>query len=301
MRIVVALGGNALLRRGELMSAANQLRNVKKAAEQIAKIANNNQLVITHGNGPQVGLLALQSNADQKTEPYPLDVLGAETEGMIGYLLEQEIANRLPSSRAILACLTRVEVDEKDPAFANPSKPIGPFYSAAEAQQIAQSKHWFMAVDGDKFRRAVPSPKPKKILEIEPILWMLERNAVVIAAGGGGIPVLAQSNGVHAGVEAVIDKDLCSSLLAREIKADLLIICTDVDGVYLDWGKATQKLLTRTNPNDLKKIKFAAGSMAPKVQAACEFVEASGKSALIGSIDHIEAILAGTSGTRIEV
>ncbi len=300
MRIVVALGGNALLRRGETLSAANQLKNIKQAAAQIAKLAENNQLVITHGNGPQVGLLALQSCADKNTGPYPLDVLGAETEGMIGYLLEQEIANLLPSSRAILACLTRVEVDANDPAFANPSKPIGPLYSKAEAEQLAQEKNWAIAQDGEKFRRVVPSPRPQKILEIAPIEWMLECNAVMIAAGGGGIPVKLLADGKHVGVEAVIDKDLCSSLLAREIKADLLVISTDVDAVYINWGRPDQKALTRITPEKLKKWEFAAGSMGPKVQAACEFVEATGKTALIGSIEQMQAMLQGTAGTRIE-
>lgn len=299
MRIVVALGGNALLRRGETLSAANQLKNIKKAAAQIVKLAENNQLIITHGNGPQVGLLALQSCADQNAGPYPLDVLGAETEGMIGYLLEQEIANLLPSSRAVVACLTRVEVNADDPAFFNPSKPIGPVYAKEEAEKLAQEKKWFIAQDGAKFRRVVASPRPQKILEITPIEWMLEHNAVVIAAGGGGIPVKLRADGSHAGVEAVIDKDLCSSLLAREIKADLLLISTDVDAVYIHWGEPGQKALTQTTPAELKQWQFAAGSMGPKVQAACEFVEATGNTALIGSIEQIEAMLQGKAGTQV--
>ena len=283
MLIVVALGGNALLRKGEALTAKNQLNNVKQAAAQIAKLAEGNQLVITHGNGPQVGLLALQS------EPYPLDVLGAETEGMIGYWLEQEIANLLPASRKIATFLTRVEVNLDDPAFNHPTKPIGPLYSKDQAERVAQEKHWTMVSVGEGYRRVVPSPQPQRIVEIAPILWMLERNAVVIAAGGGGIPVsVGKENGLRSGVEAVIDKDLCSSLLAREIEADYLLIGTDVDGVYRDWGKPTQSLIREISPAELGAMDFPPGSMAPKVKAACQFVEKTQKPAVIGSIDHTD-------------
>jgi carbamate kinase len=293
MLIVVALGGNALLRKGEALTAENQLNNVKHAAAQIAKLAEGNQLVITHGNGPQVGLLALQSNQ-------PLDVLGAETEGMIGYWLEQEIANLLPASRRIATFLTRVEVDLDDPAFTHPTKPIGPLYSKDQADQIAQEKHWTMVSVEQGYRRVVPSPQPQRIVEIAPILWMLEHNAVVIAAGGGGIPVsVSKENGLRSGVEAVIDKDLCSSLLAREIKADYLLIGTDVNGVYRDWGKSTQSLIREISPVELNAMNFPPGSMAPKVKAACQFVEKTQKPAVIGSIDRIDDMLRGLAGTVI--
>jgi carbamate kinase len=301
MLIVIALGGNALLRSGEPLTAKNQLQNVKRAAAQIAKLAENNQLVITHGNGPQVGLLALQANADPAVEPYPLDVLGAETEGMIGYWLEQEIANLLPASRPVVTCLTRVEVRQNDPAFAHPTKPIGPFYTKAQAERIIQEQHWTVVPIGDKYRRVVASPQPQRILAVAPILWMLEHNAVVIAAGGGGIPVTVnQEDGLRRGVEAVIDKDLCSSLLAQEIAADGLLIATDVDAVYRDWGKSTQCPIREISTAELKSMNFPPGSMAPKVAAACQFAEVTHKPAMIGSIDQIGDILQGLAGTMIK-
>ncbi|WP_342623152.1 carbamate kinase [Pseudomonas alkylphenolica] len=300
MRIVVALGGNALLRRGEPMTADNQRANIRIATEQIAKIHPGNELVIAHGNGPQVGLLSLQAQSYKPDEAYPLDVLGAETEGMIGYIIEQELGNLLAFEVPFATLLTQVEVDGKDPAFQKPSKPIGPVYAKEDAERLAAEKGWAIAPDGDKFRRVVASPRPKRIFEIRPIKWLLEKGTVVICAGGGGIPTIYDQSGkVLSGVEAVIDKDLCSSLLAQQLEADLLVIATDVDGAYIDWGKPTQKAVAEAHPDELERLGFAAGSMGPKVQAACEFARATGKVAVIGSLADIEGIVQGTKGTRV--
>ena len=303
MKLVVALGGNALLRRDQPPTADNQLENIRLAAGQLARVAAQHDLVLTHGNGPQVGLLALQAAAYVDVEAYPLDVLGAQTDGMIGYLLEQELANLLPASRAVTTLITRVEVDAADPAFAHPTKPIGPVYSKAESERIAAGKGWFMAADGDAFRRVVASPQPLRVLGLQAIRWLLEHGALVIAAGGGGIPVarsVAGSGlaGLH-GMAAVIDKDLCSSLLARELQADVLVIATDVPAVYLDWGRPTQRAIGRVTPQALARHDFASGSMGPKVDAARAFVLATGRRAVIGSLDHIEDMIAGTAGTQV--
>ena len=300
MKIVIALGGNALLRRGEPLTAENQLANIRRAAAQIALVADGNELVLTHGNGPQVGLLALQSAAYSDGPPSSLDVLGAQTDGMIGYLLEQELSNRLPA-RTVATLLTRVEVAGDDPAFAAPTKPIGPVYSADEAGRIGRERGWAMAPDGPAFRRVVPSPVPLRVLGLQPIEWLLAHGVLVIAAGGGGIPVAVRADraGLH-GVDAVIDKDACSSLLAREIGADLLIIATDVEAVYLDHGLPTQRALGRITPAALQAMTFAAGSMGPKVAAACAFATPRGRRAAIGSLEHIEAMLLGSAGTQVE-
>ena len=299
MRIVVALGGNALLRRGEPMTADNQRANIRIATEQIAKIHPGNELVIAHGNGPQVGLLSLQAAAYTQVSPYPLDVLGAETEGMIGYIIEQELGNLLDFEVPFATLLTQVEVDAKDPAFQNPTKPIGPVYSKAEAEKLAAEKGWAIAPDGDKYRRVVASPRPKRIFEIRPIKWLLEKRAIVICAGGGGIPTMYGDDGTLRGIEAVIDKDLCSSLLASQLDADLLVIATDVNAAFIDFGKPTQKAIGQAHPDDMEKLGFAAGSMGPKVQAACEFARQTGKTAVIGSLSDIEAIVQGSAGTHI--
>lgn len=302
MKLVVALGGNALLRRDQALTAENQLDNIRRAATQLARVAGGYDLVLTHGNGPQVGLLALQSAAYKAVASYPLDVLGAQTDGMIGYLLEQELANLLPAIRTVTTLLTRVEVDPHDPAFTHPTKPIGPVYSHDEARTLAAGtgKRWTWAADGDGMRRVVASPKPLRVVGLDPIRWLLERGALVIAAGGGGIPVARGADGktLH-GVEAVIDKDLCSGLLARELGADLLLIVTDVEAVYVDWGKPGQRALGRITPNALARHEFPAGSMGPKVEAASRFVSATGGRAVIGSLDHIEGMLAGRAGTQI--
>lgn len=301
MRIVVALGGNALLRRGEPLTADNQRRNVKIACEQIAKIYPNNELVIAHGNGPQVGLLALQGAAYKDVPTYPLDVLGAESVGMIGYMIQQELGNLVPSDVPFATLLTQVEVDKNDPAFKKPTKPIGPVYSKKEAEKLAAEKNWSIAEDGDKFRRVVPSPLPKRIFEIRPVKWLLEKGAIVICAGGGGIPTFYDDSGNLVGVEAVIDKDLCSALLAENIDADVFVIATDVSGVFLNWGEQNQKAIANASPEAIEKLNFAAGSMGPKVQAAVNFVRHTGRDAVIGSLSDIVDIIAGKAGTRISI
>ncbi|WP_019411394.1 carbamate kinase [Pseudomonas psychrophila] len=299
MRIVVALGGNALLRRGQPMTAENQRENIRTATAQIARIAHGNELVVAHGNGPQVGLLSLQAASYTAVAPYPLDVLGAETEGMIGYMIEQELGNLLPSEAAFATLLTQVEVDPKDPAFQNPTKPIGPVYSESEAKSLAAEKGWSIAPDGDKFRRVVASPKPKRIFEIRPIKWLLEKGTIVICAGGGGIPTLYGEDGKLKGIEAVIDKDLASSLLAQQLGSDLLVIATDVNAAFINWGKPDQKGIAQAHPDELEKLGFAAGSMGPKIEAACEFARKTGKTAVIGALADIEAIVQGKAGTRV--
>jgi len=300
MRIVIALGGNALLKRGEAMTAENQRMNVRAAATQIAPLVKDHEVVITHGNGPQVGLLALQSHAYVEVEPYPLDVLGAETEGMIGYVLEMELGNLLPAEQRLATILTMVEVDTSDPAFQNPTKFVGPVYKQEQAAALSAEKGWTMKQDGDAWRRVVPSPIPKRIFEIEPIRWLLEKGVVVICAGGGGIPTAysREKDRTLEGVEAVIDKDYASALLAKELDADLYIMATDVDGVYSGWGTPEQKKLERVAPSDVAAQAFPAGSMGPKVTAASLFVERTGNRAAIGSLDDIQAIVAGERGTN---
>lgn len=299
MRILVALGGNALLRRGEEMSAENQRRNVRLAAEVLAPLVPGNQLVITHGNGPQVGLLALQSASYHDVDPYPLDVLGAQTEGMIGYMIEQELGNILPFEQPLATILSMVEVDPDDPAFQKPTKPIGPVYTEEEARRLEKKEGWTMAPDGNGFRRVVPSPLPKRIFQIRPVRWLLEKGCVVICAGGGGIPTMYKPGRKLYGVDAVIDKDRASALLARELEVDLFIMATDADAVYLDWGKPTQRAIRRTSPEALAAYDFAAGSMGPKVGAAIEFVEKTGKTAAIGALADVGRIAAGEAGTIV--
>lgn len=301
MRILVALGGNALLRRGEPMTADIQRANVQTAAKALAPIASRHQLVLSHGNGPQVGLLALQAAAYHEVEAYPLDVLGAQTEGMIGYLVEQELGNLLPAEVPIATILTMIEVDVDDPGFADPTKFVGPLYEDSAAFALTEQKGWVFKRDGDRLRRVVPSPEPKRIFEIRPIRWLLEHDAVVICAGGGGIPTawVAGRERTLGGVEAVIDKDLASELLAREVGADLFVMATDVDGVYDGWGSAEQRRVDRATPAQLRDRDFAAGSMGPKVEAAVRFVERTGRRAAIGSLADIERIVEGTAGTSV--
>jgi carbamate kinase len=301
MKVVVALGGNALLKRGEPMTAEAQRANVRVAAESLARIAGEHQVVISHGNGPQVGLLALEAAAYEEVEAYPFDILGAETQGMIGYLIEQELGNFLPFEVPLATILTMVEVDPDDPAFTNPTKFVGPIYEKAEADALAAEKGWTVKADGDHWRRVVPSPKPKRIFEIRPMRWLIEHGVVVICAGGGGIPTMYAPGEDRRliGVEAVIDKDFATSLLSRELDADLFVMATDVDGVYVDWGTPQQRRLDRVTPEELRAIPFPAGSMGPKVDAAAEFVEATGKRAAIGSLDQLDAMVAGTAGTNV--
>ena len=301
MRVVVALGGNALLKRGEPMTAEAQRGNVRAAAPALAAVAGKHQLVLSHGNGPQVGLLALQAAAYTEVEAYPLDVLGAQTEGMIGYVLEQELGNLLPVEVPFATILTMIEVDPADPAFKDPTKFVGPVYTKAQADQLAGEKGWVFKPDGERWRRVVPSPEPRRIFEIRPIRWLLDKDVVVICAGGGGVPTMYLPDGERTlvGVEAVIDKDLASQLLAREVGADLFVMVTDVDGVYTGWGTPEQRKLGRVTPGELRQVPFAAGSMGPKVEAAVRFVEATGNRAAIGGLNEIEAIVDGDAGTQV--
>ena len=300
MRIVVALGGNALLRRGEEMTAENQRANVRIAAEALAVIATGNELIVSHGNGPQVGLLALQAGAYKEVEPYPLDVLGAQTEGMIGYMIEQEMGNLLPYEQPFATILTMVEVDPKDPAFGNPTKPIGPVYSKQDAKRLARKHGWTVKPDGDYWRRVVPSPLPQHIFQLRPIRWLIEKGTIVICAGGGGIPTMYGEDRTLQGAEVVIDKDFASALLAKELDADLYIMATDVDAVYADWGQPDAKPIRQATYKDLKSGDFAAGSMGPKVIAACWFAEVTGRRAAIGALSDLARIVQGEAGTNID-
>jgi carbamate kinase len=297
MHIVIALGGNALLRRGQPLEADIQHKNVAVAAAAVAQVAKDHAVALTHGNGPQVGLLALQAEAYHDVRPYPLDVLGAETEGMIGYLLEEELRRLLPD-RQIATLLTLVEVDAEDAAFGRPTKPIGPIYAKAEAERLAAERGYAIAPDGDHYRRVVPSPEPRRILELDTIRLLIKAGALVICGGGGGIPVARRGVAVR-GVEAVIDKDLAASLLARDLDADVLLMLTDVDGVYEGWGTPSSRRLALTTPAELREQKFANGSMGPKVEAACRFVEQTGRVAGIGRMEDGPAILAGEAGTLV--
>lgn len=301
MRIVIALGGNALLQRGQPMTSENQRSNIRLAAERIAAVVPGNEIVVAHGNGPQVGLLALQAAAYTEVAPYPLDVLGAQTDAMIGYVIEQELGNLLPGHQQLATMLTMIEVDRNDPAFKNPTKPIGPVYDKETAERLAAESGWAIAPDGDKFRRVVASPKPKRIFEIRPIRTLVENGVVVICAGGGGIPTMYDENNDLQGVEAVIDKDLASALLAEELGADLLVIATDVDGVYLNWGTPDQTKVGEVTPEEIDGLDLPAGSMGPKVAAACGFARATGGTAVIGSLADIADIVTGSAGTRVKV
>ena len=300
MRVVIALGGNALLERGEPQTANNQRTNVRTAAQALAKIVDaGHSIVVSHGNGPQVGLLALQTAAYSGAEAYPLDILDAESEGMIGYLIEQELRNQLGSDALIAALLTQVEIDPKDPAFKSPSKPIGPVYDALHAEVEAANHGWSVAPDGDGFRRVVASPSPKCILEEQVIRFLVDQGVIVICAGGGGIPVAKKADGSFIGVEAVIDKDRASALLAETVAADALLMLTDVDAVYTDFGTDNAKPIRTASPDDLNAESFAAGSMGPKIEAACSFVGRTGGLAGIGRLDDALAILEGKAGTVV--
>jgi len=302
MRVVVALGGNALLRRGQPMTAENQRTNVKLACDHLAPIGEKHELIISHGNGPQIGLLALEEAAYTEVPESPLDVLGAETQGMIGYLVEQELGNRLPFEKPLATLMTMIEVDPDDPAFADPSKPIGPLYSKPEADKLAAERGWTFKPDGDSLRRVVPSPVPQRIFEHRPIKWLLNQGCVVICAGGGGIPVCYRPDRELVGVEAVIDKDRSSALLARDVEADMLILATDAQAVFVGFGTPQQRAIVAADPGILlsrHKAEFAAGSMLPKVIAASDFARATGKPAMIGALADIDAMLAGDAGTRI--
>lgn len=301
MRLVVALGGNALLRRDQAPTDENQEANIAVAADQLAPVAAEHELVISHGNGPQVGLLALQEAAFEAMPPAPLDVLGAQTQGMIGYLLTRELGNRLPFAKPLAVVLTMIEVDPADPAFDDPTKPIGPTYDKPDADQLAADRGWVFRPDGDLWRRVVASPRPKRIFERRQIEWLLDQGAVVICAGGGGIPTMYEDERTLVGVEAVIDKDHASGLLAKGIDADCFLMATDAEGVYVDWGTEDQRLVAEIHPDALEALAedFPAGSMRPKAMAAVEFARATGKEALIGRLRQIPAILGGQAGTRV--
>jgi carbamate kinase len=302
MRVVVALGGNALLRRGQPMTIESQQANVEVACDHLAPVARDHELVIAHGNGPQIGLLALEGAAYEPVPAYPLDVLGAETQGMIGYLVQRELGNRLPIERPVATLLTMVEVDPDDPAFGDPAKPIGPLYDAAGAERLRAERGWVFRPDGDGLRRVVPSPTPKRILEQRQIVWLLEHGAVVICAGGGGIPTAYRPGRGLVGVEAVIDKDHASALLARGVDADVFVMATDTSAAFLRFGAPDQRAVAAAHPDAILArhgSEFGAGSMLPKVTAACDFARATGRPAVIGALTDIERLVAGAAGTRI--
>jgi carbamate kinase len=297
-RAVVALGGNALLRRGEPLEAATQAHAAHDAARILARASLRHRLVVTHGNGPQVGLLALMSEAYPDTEPYPLDVLGSESVGQIGYVLEMQLDNLIDHQDTV-ALITRVVVDEDDPAFGSPSKFIGPVYGEAEARAAADKHGWSVKPDGDRWRRVVPSPEPRRIVQLGAIRNLIDGGYLVVCAGGGGVPVVEDARGRHSGVEAVIDKDLASSLLASELGVDQLILATDVEAVFEGYGTGDQRAIARATPAGLRQRDFPAGSMGPKVEAVSRFVERTGGCAAIGSLDQVLELLEGTAGTQV--
>jgi carbamate kinase len=298
MLVVVALGGNALLRRGEATDAATQRANVATAVTAIAELAHSHDVVVTHGNGPQVGLLALQSEALHKGAPYPLDVIGAESEGMIGYLLEQELVNQL-AGRPVATLLTQVIVDAGDPAFAHPTKPIGPLYDKRTSSRLATERGWSIAADGEQYRRVVASPEPRSIVELATLRLLVRAGVLVVCVGGGGIPVVVDDRHRLRGVEAVIDKDLSAALLATQLQADVLLMLTDVSHVEADWRTPYAHLLTHVTAAELRALEFAPGSMAPKIEAACRFVETTGRVAAIGALEDAAALLDGEHGTQV--
>jgi carbamate kinase len=298
MRVVAALGGNALLRRGEPAEADLQRQNIETAARALAVLAREHELVVTHGNGPQVGLLALQSAAYETVTPYPFDVLGAESEGMIGYMLEQALDNELPE-RQVAALLTQVVVDAGDPAFAAPTKPIGPVYERAVAERLAAERGWSVGPDGEGWRRVVPSPAPREVVELRTIATLIDLGVIAICAGGGGIPVVRDGGGRLHGVEAVIDKDLSAAVLALAVGADVLLLLTDVDGVQLDYGTPDARPLREATPDELAALDLPAGSMRPKADAAALFVRGGGRLAAITSLEQAQAGLAGRAGTIV--
>lgn len=299
MRVVVALGGNALLQRGQALSAENQRENIRVAARQLAEIHEHHELVIAHGNGPQVGLAALMDAAYTDVDPYPLDVLGAKTVGMIGYIIEQELGNIIPFDDHIITVLTQIVVDPADPAFQSPSKPVGPVYDKAEAEKLQKETGHAIAPDGEYFRKVVPSPLPKRIIEIDTIRMLADNGVVVICAGGGGIPVAYDYERKLFGVEAVIDKDLASGLLAKGLDAGMFVMLTDVPNVYVDFGTENQRSIRAAHPDALEALDFAAGSMGPKVTGACQYVRETGFKSAIGQLSDLSAIMSGQAGTLI--
>ena len=298
MRIVIALGGNAMLQRGQPLEASIQRENIHKAAVVIAKVAKEHEVILTHGNGPQVGLLALQNAAYEEVSPYPLDVLGAETAGMIGYMMEQELYNQMPGAQ-VATLVTQTLVDNNDPAFQNPTKFVGPVYTREKAEALAAEKGWDIKADGEYYRRVVPSPLPKSIIEVEMVKKLSDMGALVICSGGGGVPVRMDEEGKLAGVEAVVDKDLTAALLAEQMKADALVIMTDVPAVCINFGKPEQQEIHKASVKSIKELDFPAGSMGPKIDSCAEFVEKGGRFAAIGSLYDVEQIVTGEAGTWI--
>ncbi|ATM74983.1 MULTISPECIES: carbamate kinase [Serratia] len=295
--LVIALGGNALLKRGAVLSAENQYQSIALIADAIGKLAKKYRIAIVHGNGPQVGLLALQNLAYRDVPPYPLDILVAESQGMIGYMLAQQLGAFHPA-QPVSTLLTRVLVDSEDPAYREPSKFIGPVYEPQQQAELEKKYGWSMKLDGKYLRRVVPSPEPKKIIDIEAINLLLAKNHIVICNGGGGVPMVASAQGMI-GSEAVIDKDLASALLAEALDADHLVILTDADAVYQHWGTPQQKAIRSATTKELAPMAVADGSMGPKIMAVSRFVQRSGKVAHIGALQDIESVLAGTAGTLI--
>jgi len=298
MKVVIALGSHALFRRGEPLAPEILRRNIARAAATLAEIARAHKVVLLHGSGPQAGLLALKAEAEAQTKPYPLDALLAEIEGLIGYLIEQELKSLLPNHQ-VVALVTRIAVNEDDRAFRLPAKRIGPAYSAEDGRRLEQVRGWDMVSEGPKWWRVVPSPEPLRFLELNAIRLLLAAGTVVVCAGGGGIPVVVSPTGAVRGVEAVIEMDLAAALLAKQLEADALLLLTDVDAVYVGWGGDKARPVRETMPAELRKFQFAPGSMAPKVEAACRFVEASGKFAGIGQLEDAASILYGLRGTIV--
>lgn len=300
MRIVLALGGNALLARGQALTAENQRENIKNSAASIAAIAKEHEIVVVHGNGPQVGLLMEQNSAYQEyspeTTPYPMDVLGSQTCGMVGYMLQQELRNTDPSLD-IATLVTQTEVSKEDPAFANPTKFVGPVYTAERAKEIMADSSMVFKADGEYYRRVVPSPMPKDIVELKQIETLLNAGNLVVACGGGGVPVCFDDD-QSTGVECVIDKDLTAELLAEKIDADLFIILTD-GSIYRNYGKEDQAEMKKATPSGLAEFNFPAGSMGPKIEAVCKFVETGRGNSAIGSLFDLEKILINEAGTLI--
>lgn len=299
MRIVFALGGNALLERGQPPDAALQEANVLRAVEALAPVALHHEVVVTHGNGPQVGLLARESSHDADlTRPYPFDALGAETQGLIGYWLQQHLGNAVPG-RPVVALVTQTVVDADDPAFAHPTKPIGPVMDEVDARRVAAEEGWTVAPDGPWWRRVVASPEPRDVVELPTVERLLRQCTIVICAGGGGVPVVRDAEGRRHGVEAVVDKDLTAAVVAERLGADLLVLLTDVPAVQLGFGGPDPRPLRHVTAGELRAHDFAAGSMGPKIDAACRFVERTGRTAGIGALADAEAIVAGEAGTIV--
>ena len=298
MRIMLSIGGNALLKRGEAMSEATQQKNIAEAVRSMGSILNEHEVLITHGNGPQVGLLALQAENYKDVSAYSLDILGAESQAMVGYMLLEALQQAHPNKRFV-NIVTRSLVSCDDPAFDNPTKFIGAVYSKERALEMAKWHHWSVKPDGQYWRRVVPSPEPIEVLEAGAIESLMQAGFTVIAAGGGGVPMVRDEAGTLYGVEAVIDKDLAASLLAQALGADLFLIVTDVDAVYTHFGETDARAIYQTTPDELSECFFPAGSMGPKVKAASRFVKRTGHRAAIGSLSEIEGLLLGTKGTQI--